>query len=324
VDGNRRISMHISVASSESAVAAAIEHLYSVSDPASRDYGKHWNAARVESHFAATSDAIEEIIAWLSQSGIPRSSLRVSRDRTHIFFNPKVREAELLLNANYYEYHDKTLPSDEPQLAVEAFSIPDSITANINFIEPTFPTNLGGMKQTWRAKVEDEEESLAKRFTANNGTKVNCLKYMTPECLRLLYNFPHNDIQPHPNNSFGVYQVSWQTWLPNDLDIFFSRFEPQLVGKRPAVLPINGGYMQYNHTGFSFNAEPALDFEYALSLVQPQPVINIQVGDYFTAGGLNNMLAAFDGSYCDSLDPRFDNIYPVWHILSICPFFQSI
>jgi tripeptidyl-peptidase-1 len=230
----------------------------------------------------------------------------MSRDRNHIFLAPKVRDAELLLNTHYHEFHDQTQSGHEPQLAVEEYSIPDSVIDSINFIEPTWPTDLGRTKPT-RSK---------KGVAANNGTNVNCLKYMTPECLRLLYHIPHDHMEPHPNSSFGIYEISWVTWLPNDLDLFFSRFEPQLVGSRPVVLPVNGGYMQSNYTGFVFNAEPAVDFEYAMALTYPQPVINIQVGDYFTSGDLNNMLAALDASDCDALDPQFDYTYPVCQIQS--------
>jgi len=333
VDGNRRISMHISIAASKSIIANAAQHLYRKSDPASVDYGKHWSAARVESHFAPTSDTIQEIVAWLNQSGIPRSSLRVSQDRNHIFLAPKVRDAELLLNTHYHEFHDQTRSGHEPQLAVEEYSIPDSVIDSINFIEPTWPTDLGRTKPTRnKNSVIDSINFIEptcptdlgrtkptrskKRVAASNGTNVNCLKYMTPECLRLLYHIPHDHMELHPNNSFGIYEISWVTWLPNDLDLFFSRFEPQLVGSRPVVLPVNGGYMQSNYTGFAFNAEPSVDFEYAMALTQPQPVINIQVGDYFTPGDLNNMLAALDASDCDALDPQFDHTYPVCQIQS--------
>src|ERR1700734_3057486 len=56
VDGNRTVSMHIHIAASKSIVAAAAQQLYEISDPSSEDYGNHWSAAQVISHFAPTSD----------------------------------------------------------------------------------------------------------------------------------------------------------------------------------------------------------------------------------------------------------------------------
>ena len=310
-DGDRRISMHISVAASESAVASAAEHLYRVSNPESSEYGSHWTADRVESHFAPTTATILELVNWLNESGASRSTIRVSRDRSHIFAALQVRDAERLLKTEYYDFHDSIAPGSEPQLAAGEYTIPDALAENIHFIEPTFPTDLGRVG-TRRTKVQDSHGvNTMRRSTANNGTKVDCLRYITPECLRLLYHIPNDELASSPGSTFGLYQNSWMTWLPSDLDQFFTRFEPQLVGSRPAMLPVNGGYTQTNFTGFAFNAEPALDFEYAMSLTHPQPVINIQVGDYFTTGSLNNMLAALDASYCHALDPEFDNLYPV-------------
>jgi tripeptidyl-peptidase-1 len=47
-----------------------------------------------------------------------------------------------------------------------------------------------------------------------------------------------------------------------------------------------------------------------MALVDPQPVINLQVGDMYLGGNLNNLLASFDAHYCDALDPAIDPIYP--------------
>ncbi|KAJ9134219.1 Subtilisin-like protein [Coniochaeta hoffmannii] len=168
---------------------------------------------------------------------------------------------------------------------------------SIKFIEPTFPTPLG-QKKTRSSLVHLQHKGEA---TASwNGTKVDCHKYVTPECLRMLYSIPFQGTGRHTNSSLGIFEISAQTWFPNDLDSFFSRFEPQLIGSRPTVRSIDGGYMQYNWTGFPFNSEPSLDFEYALALTDRQPVIELLVGNNSTTSPLGNMLAALDASYCNS------------------------
>jgi tripeptidyl-peptidase-1 len=127
--------------------------------------------------------------------------------------------------------------------------------------------------------------------------------------LRQLYNIP-KDVAPHPNSSIGIFQFSWVTWLSDDLDYFFNLFQPDLVGKRPLVRAVNGGYMQTDHKIFPFNLEPNLDFQCAMALTAPLQVQNIQVGDISQIGTLNHMLAAFDQSYCQSLDPILDPPFP--------------
>lgn len=56
-----------------------------------------------------------------------------------------------------------------------------------------------------------------------------------------------------------------------------------------------------------FNIEADFDFEYAMALTSPQPVTNLQVGDKYQQGSINNMLAAFDAYYCEALDPSLDS-----------------
>ena len=114
---------------------------------------------------------------------------------------------------------------------------------------------------------------------------------------------------PHPNNSFGIYERAYTTWLPKDLDHFFRLFQPNLVGKRPVIEPVDGGYMQTKYQISPFNLEPDLDMEYAMALTAPQTVTNVQVGDQFL-GDINDMLAAFDKYYCGSLDPGIDPMFP--------------
>jgi len=67
------------------------------------------------------------------------------------------------------------------------------------------------------------------------------------------------------------------TWIPADLDAFFSRFQPEIVGRRPEVLEINGGYRLTTNLSWLFNLEANLDHEYTMALTYPHPVTNIQV-----------------------------------------------
>jgi len=137
----------------------------------------------------------------------------------------------------------------------------------------------------------------------------SCDKYTSPPCLRELYNIPSAS-EAHANNLFGIYQQAYMTWLADDLDLFFERFEPDLIGNRPVVEPIAGGYMQTEVNITPFNLEPNLDFQYAMSLTGPQEVTSLQIGDMYLGGNVNNMLTAFDQYYCDALDPALDPIYP--------------
>ncbi|KAJ3496860.1 hypothetical protein NLG97_g2339 [Lecanicillium saksenae] len=135
-----------------------------------------------------------------------------------------------------------------------------------------------------------------------NTTHVDCFKYVTPECLRLLYNISqYTHSASVPNASFGIYQPAWETWLAPDLDSFFTQFQPELVSQRPFMLSIDGGYLQTDVKYTPFNLEANLDFQYAISLVHPLPV-----GDKYYMGNLNTMLAGFDKTYyCGTVNAPF-------------------
>ena len=68
--------------------------------------------------------------------------------------------------------------------------------------------------------------------------------------------------------------------------------------------------MQNTTQIWPFNLEPNLDFEYTMTLAAPQTIDNIQVGDMYQIGNFNNMLAAFDKYYCNSLDHTIDPSFP--------------
>ncbi|RGP66721.1 subtilisin [Fusarium sporotrichioides] len=138
----------------------------------------------------------------------------------------------------------------------------------------------------------------------------DCFEKTTVPCLRALYGIP-DDIQPHLNNSFGVFETSWFSWRPEDLEMFFAEYQENLVGHRPIVDAINGGYLQWNLSFPTFYLEPNLDFQYAMALTSPQNVTNVQVGSEIM-GNLNNMLEAFDMYYCEPVnqDYQYPSLYP--------------
>lgn len=124
---------------------------------------------------------------------------------------------------------------------------------------------------------------------------------MTPDCLRQLYNIPLPECHPtHPNSTLGIYAQSWSAHLDADLDAFYAQFHPDLVGTRPHLMDIDGGYRQYDQQGLHWNLENNVDIQYATSIAFPHAVTVIQVGSRTQVGNTNLMLAAFDADYCAS------------------------
>ena len=87
-----------------------------------------------------------------------------------------------------------------------------------------------------------------------------------------------------------------------------------MVGSRPVLDGIDGGYLQTDMTGFSYNGESDLDLEYGMQIVYPQNVTLYQVGDISGYASFNTFLDAIDASYCTfegGDDPTQDPQFPV-------------
>jgi tripeptidyl-peptidase I len=314
IAGQRRSKTHLSMISMSIALAqqnidSAAEWLMEVSNPKFPNFSRYWSAAEIVEKFSPSQEALINVVKWLEDSGISLERLRPSRDRAWLQFNATNSEVEGLLNTAYVP------GATNIHLLTANDSLPASIRKHIDFITPT--TRLTGARTKAEKRMVGttfEEASSALSVTRGSDYKTSdnlskCSQYTTLDCLRVLYRIP-TGTTAHPNNSYGIVELAWVSWLPQDLDLFFSSFSPQSVGQRPIMNPIDGRYSQDVVRASPFNAEADLDFEYAMPLVYPQKVINYQIGDKFMGGTINNLLAAFDKIYCGALNPAFDSIYP--------------
>ncbi len=104
-----------------------------------------------------------------------------------------------------------------------------------------------------------------------------------------------------------------QAYLQGDLNLFFANFSTNQQQKTPTTDLIDGAVVQTTTQGFGYNGESDLDLEYAMTLVNPQPVTLYQAGDLVEGASFNNFLDAIDGSYCTyegGDDPTQDATYP--------------
>jgi tripeptidyl-peptidase-1 len=301
----------------ERSSSEAADALASLSDPTSSKFGRYWSALDVTRAFALPRQEIKAVLDWVEEAtDLPRAEIRLSPCLCRIDFNITVRALEAWLATEYFTYTHKA--SGETSLACLEYRVPEPLLDSIDFIIPTvFPVQDPAVPAL--LKVDDH---VGPPVTLGNSGRyglskrqrqLDCNQFNTPHCLREWYGLPFRNASypTHPNNTFGIYQPAAVAWLSKDLDQFFNTFEPQLSGARPEMQRIDGGH----HDGETFKSiyhhvEPNLDFQYAMSLTWPQPVMNIQVGDKYVAGNLNNMLAAYDDYYCDQLDPELDPQWP--------------
>lgn len=63
------------------------------------------------------------------------------------------------------------------------------------------------------------------------------------DCLRLLYNVP-TDLTPAEGNTLGIVEITPESYLPSDLDLFFETYLPAAVGERPTFDSIDGEHQR--------------------------------------------------------------------------------
>lgn len=215
----------------------AARALLYISDPDSPNYGHHWTAHQVAQAFASDQEHIETVVSWLNSSGLHLSRLAHAHGKGYLHFNTTVRKAAGLFNTTFRH-------ALNGQLSCDVFKLPERVTSAVEYV---VAVSLNFTSSSLPAKEVKQRQRIWRRQTPKvdknsiSATIVNCTKYMAPSCLRELYGIPSGNV-PHPNNSFGIYEISWDTWLPADLDMFFGMFQPDMVGQRPVIEPINGGY----------------------------------------------------------------------------------
>ncbi|EPQ51643.1 subtilisin-like protein [Gloeophyllum trabeum ATCC 11539] len=294
--------------------------LLDVSGPESANYGKHWSAGKVSQTFAPSRETVDTVRDWLTGSGIEASRVKLSGARTWIELNATVEEAERLLNTEYHVYSHTT---GKEHVACDSYKLPEHVSKHVDFILPSIhfdavikrDNNSSGSGGTL-SNIGQPGVGLKPKTTGTIGSIINeleaCDQQITLICLRALYGIVYVPVATD-RNSYGIVEYTPQAYLQTDLNMFFGNFSPNLVGKSPAMVSVDGGYAQTEYTGFGYNGESDLDLQYGMSLVDPLPVTLYQTGDMVEGASFNNFLDAIDGSYCTfegGDDPYYDSTYP--------------
>ncbi|KAH9213779.1 peptidase S8/S53 domain-containing protein [Leptodontidium sp. 2 PMI_412] len=296
------------------------EFLMEVSDPTSPLFGQHWSKDRIAEVFSPSEESTEAVKSWLVASGIDADQITPSRDGGWLTFHIGLSDAEVLLQAKYHVYTDSE--TGDSQLACDSYGVPQSVRSHIDFITPTVHLTTRKSKKA-RDLTKSHDLSLHPVKTSSLATSdlrikdkdlTVCDKLTTPDCLRALYNMPEGKTA-NPKNTYGILELSPETYSQNGLDVFFKNFTKGLVGRPPKLESIDGGSRPPRGPPSISSSwvEGNLDLSYSMSLVYPQNVTLYQIGDNYLGGTFELFLDAVDGSYCTYLggdDPAHNPQYP--------------
>jgi tripeptidyl-peptidase-1 len=132
----------------------------------------------------------------------------MSKSLTWIKFDATVEEAESLLQTEYGIYTHATTGKDH--LACESYSLPAHIREHVDFITPTVHFDATVKLEKKRRDLEGRSlkvkpvtqikenpnpiAELAVPQPQITFSFANCFTYITPDCLRALYNFTNGTL----------------------------------------------------------------------------------------------------------------------------------
>lgn len=136
------------------------------------------------------------------------------------------------------------------------------------------------------------------------GELATCDKFITPACIRALYDIPETPEYPNGNprsdNSLGIFEEG-DFYAQADLDFHFSNFTPRIpTGTHPILASIDGGNspVPVSEAG----GESDLDFEIAYPIIYPQKITLYQTDDWWYASGGRGKPEGFFNTFLDALD----------------------
>ena len=94
----------------------------SVSQPGSKDYGKHWTHERVKETFSPSRETVEKVVEWLVSEGFETEGIRRPAGGGWVEFEGSVADVERLLSARYWVWEHE---EGQRHVACEEYFVPE-------------------------------------------------------------------------------------------------------------------------------------------------------------------------------------------------------
>lgn len=228
------IDLTFGIALTDAVYKGLEEDLFAVSDPDSVRYGKFMNKeeirARVKSLESSESGSKTDVVVdYLISQGVPSEAISIKGTSDwYVVARVSVKMAESLLGTEYFEWSRPSALTPSVNRTVvrcRSYSVPQTLSEIVTFVQPThkFP----GMTQRSVKKTDAD--------MMDSSTK------MTPDKVRLAYGV--NDswalIANYSIHYQAVTEFDEEYMSMTDLNAYYNKLFPQLVGTEPKVLGPN-------------------------------------------------------------------------------------
>ncbi|KAJ7844129.1 peptidase S8/S53 domain-containing protein, partial [Mycena olivaceomarginata] len=178
------------------------------SHPDSPKYGQHYTQTEIVEMFSPTSEAVVAFHNWLHDFGVLTDRITFSRDRTRIVVNSYVSQAEDLLRAEYHMFEHRDTGRVEAGKARFGDSLGNELERR--GLKPPGPPRKQNMTN----------DQLKKCITP---TLTHCDEFITPSCIKAMYNITDNTCVGDPRNRLGIFEFG-DFYSQASLKEFFATF----------------------------------------------------------------------------------------------------
>jgi tripeptidyl-peptidase-1 len=221
--------------------------LLDVSDPKSRNYGRHLTFDQI-GQMTGQPKAVAAVRHWLAAAGVAASDMAATVNHEFLVANVTVAQAEHLLEAEFFQFSSQ---SQKDVLRALNYSLPAPIAAHVDFISGVvnFPT--------------------ARRFGVRTSEAVDAQGSVTPSLLSNYYNVSSNTVASKGATQ-SLFEISNapQDFSPADLKKFQNSFNlpeqavSDIIGSNQAILCL----LDPNYCG-----EANLDVQWIMAIAQGAP-----------------------------------------------------
>eukprot|EP00010_Vexillifera_abyssalis_P005086 CAMPEP_0201552036 /NCGR_PEP_ID=MMETSP0173_2-20130828/12381_1 /ASSEMBLY_ACC=CAM_ASM_000268 /TAXON_ID=218659 /ORGANISM="Vexillifera sp., Strain DIVA3 564/2" /LENGTH=568 /DNA_ID=CAMNT_0047962431 /DNA_START=1 /DNA_END=1708 /DNA_ORIENTATION=+ len=217
--------------------------LYAVSDPRSPQYGQHWSREEIAALVGLSQSQLNVVYSWLA-------SYDINRDQTELhplgdalrILDLSIGQIESLVQAKFGVY-EHVVTGERCVRPSSGYSLPAGALSDVvDFVQGLHSFPISGAPIVHYSNLQERADYAE----------------VTPSFLRKTYGIPQ-PLKSQPGISQSTLQFAPNFYSDQDLQTFFSRFDPQSEGQKITQV--------YGDTRGSTNSiESNLDVQYITSI----------------------------------------------------------
>lgn len=246
--------------------------LLSVSDPASKAYGKHLSKEQISKILPVSDKAVSAVKNLFKRHGVSKADISSNFNNDMIQVRLTTKQAEEMFGTKVSKFTHKSKTSIQLHRAVTSYSLPAEVAQHVDFIGDlvTLPNvresilagaDVGG-RGNWPNSCDGDSETTS-----------GCKGLVQPAVLNQRYQVDANTTAV-PKNSMGVAEFQGQYYDADDLNLFGTGCHKNVT------VDVTVGTNEPAGCGLGGCVESLLDIEYIRGVSPEIPLTVIYASEY--------------------------------------------